>query len=101
MPHLGKAIKNALNNEKNHPLIIGQNYVEKEGLPTNIVDVAAVRAVIDWDKESELKVAPHLPKEALDYGNFVFYLTVVLHKIYFFTPKLKGREFVQNRWVWV
>ena len=38
-------------------------------LPTNLVNVAAIRAVIDYDKQSEWKLAPHLPKEALDLGN--------------------------------
>ena len=37
-------------------------------LPTNLVDVAAIRAVINYDKQSEMKLAPHLPKDALDLG---------------------------------
>ena len=48
------------------------NNKEEYDLPTNIVDVAAIRAVIDWDKECELKVAPHLPRDALDLGNYHF-----------------------------
>ena len=68
-PHLGKAVKNALNNQEK--LEIHESYMVTEDyvLPTNVVDVAAIRAVIDYDKESELKIAPHLPKDALDLGN--------------------------------
>ena len=52
--------------------MIGEKYMTEEyNLPTNVVDVAAIRAVIEYDKQSELKVAPHLPKEALDLGNFI------------------------------
>ena len=80
VPHLGKAIKNALNNQKQ--IFIDKNYLEgpypeylrANGytvLPTIVVDVAAIRAVINYDKTSELKLAPHLPKEALDLGNSI------------------------------
>ena len=79
VPHLGKSIKNALNNQ-------GQLYIDEEYmtpsddlpkylkinynniLPTNVVDIAAIRAVVEWDKDHELKIAPHLPREALDLG---------------------------------
>ena len=81
MPHLGKSIKNAFNNQGK--LYIDEKYMIPSDdnilpnylkinydniLPTNVVDIAAVRAVIEWDKNNELKVAPHLPREALDLG---------------------------------
>ena len=73
VPHIGKSIRNAFNNIKQNDgkLYIDEKYMNSEeyNLPTNIVDVAAVRAVIDNDKENELKLAPHLPREALDQGN--------------------------------
>ena len=71
VPHLGKSIKNALTNQK--ILKIDKKYVDSEeyNLPTDLVDVAAIRAVIDFDKQSELKLAPHLPKDALDLGNVI------------------------------
>ena len=71
VPHLGKSIRNALINQKQ--LYIDDIYVnnkEEYDLPTNIVDVAAIRAVIDWDKDCELKVAPHLPRDSLDLGKY-------------------------------
>ena len=73
VPHIGKSIRNALNNKKQNDgkLYIDDKYMNSEeyNLPTNIVDVAAIKAVIDNDKENELKLAPHLPREALDQGN--------------------------------
>ena len=47
---------------------------EYDDLITNVVDVAAIRAVIDWDKDNELKLAPHLKRDALDLGkdNIIF-----------------------------
>ena len=67
-----------MNNQEQ--LFIDKNYLEGPypeylrangytGLPSIVVDVAAIRAVIDYDKTRELKLAPHLPKEALDLGN--------------------------------
>ena len=50
---------------------------EEYNLPTNIVDVAAIKAVIDNDKENELKLAPHLPREALDLGNYYINMYVI------------------------
>ena len=69
-----------MNNQKQ--LFIDKNYLEGPypeylrangytSLPTIVVDVAAIRAVINYDKTSELKLAPHLPKEALDLGNSI------------------------------
>ena len=70
VPHLGKSIRNALINQKQ--LYIDKKFVNSEeyDLPTNIVDVAAIRAVIDYDKHNELKLAPHLSRDALDLGNY-------------------------------
>ena len=70
VPHLLKSIRNALTNHKR--IYIDEQYVNSEeyNLPTNVVDVAAVRAVINWDKDNELKLASHLPREALDLGKY-------------------------------
>ena len=86
VPHLGKAIKNAFNNQSE--LYIDEKYLIPSDdnilpkylkinydniFPTNVVNIAAVRAVVEWDKENELKLAPHLPREALDLGKQKFY----------------------------
>ena len=82
VPHLGKSIRNALTNQKK--LYIDEKFMNSEeyDLPTNVVDVAAIRAVIDWDKGNELKLAPHLPREALDLGNSIIY-SMILKKCQF------------------
>ena len=86
VPHLGKSIKNAFNNHSQ--LYIDEKYMtpnednnlpkyletiyENDFLPTNVVDLAAIKAVVEWDKKNELKLAPHLPREILDLGNYYF-----------------------------
>ena len=85
VPHLGKAIKNAFNNQSE--LYIDEKYLIPSDdnilpkylkinydniLPTNVVNIAAVRAVVEWDKGNELKLAPHLPREALDLGKYSY-----------------------------
>ena len=67
VPHLLKNMRNAL---VNNNIIIHSEFQQEYNLPTNIAKYSHIVAVMDFDKDKKLKIAPHLAKVPKDLGNF-------------------------------
>lgn len=67
VPHLLKNMRNAL---VNNDFTIHSEFQEEYNLPTKIAKYSHIVAVMDFDKEKKLKIAPHLLKVPKILGNF-------------------------------
>ena len=66
--HIIKNIRNQLYNNK--IFILPDDFVQQHGLVTNVVDIGCIKDLLDFKREKELDLAPHLPDDILNLTQF-------------------------------